>query len=184
MMESPIPDDGIALHDWAMQRIRTCGGGNLRRVLMASTSGSPFVSARGIMEASGKPLAGTILVVDDNRDAVDAIAILLETCGYTVARAGSAYEAVDVLDGSREIRLVLCDVRMPGVDGFDFLRVVRHRFPSLPIVLITGLPITSEDVVPRDATILRKPFAMDELERVVAEALQGSGATGAGPGVA
>jgi CheY-like chemotaxis protein len=136
------------------------------------------------VRAIGGPVRETILVVDDNRDAVDMLAALLETSGHTVRRANSAYEAVEVLDEDPTIRLVLSDVRMPGVDGFDFLRVVRQRFPALPIVLITGYPITNEDFPPLGATILQKPFAADELQRVVTEALTNGPATGADAGTA
>jgi FixJ family two-component response regulator len=61
---------------------------------------------------------------------------------------------------------------MPGVDGFDFLRVVKHRFPKLPTVLTTGMPVTDDDVVPHGALILEKPFAVEDLKRAVAEQLQ------------
>ncbi len=113
----------------------------------------------------------TILVVDDHPDTADLVARLLETAGYVIAQADSAYQAVEHLDGNRDISLILSDIRMPNVDGFDFLRLVRQRYPSLPMVLMTGLPITGEDFVPRGARILQKPFGIDELKRVVAEAL-------------
>ncbi len=114
----------------------------------------------------------TILVVDDDRDAADTIAVLLESSGMSVLAAYSAREGLDWLDERADICLVVSDIRMPGVDGFDFLRVVKHRFPKLPAVLTTGLPITDEDVVPRGALILQKPFAVEDLKRAVAEQLQ------------
>ena len=115
----------------------------------------------------------TILVVDDNRDALDAIAMLLQELGHAIAKASSTREALDLLDESPNVGLIVSDVRMPGVSGFTFRRVVRHRFPKLPMILVTGLPITSDDVVPRDAAaILQKPVAIEELERAVAEALK------------
>lgn len=114
----------------------------------------------------------SILLVDDNRDAVDSIALLLAESGHDVAKAYSAREALDLLDENSGIDLVVSDVRMPEVSGFDFRRVVRHRFPDLPMVLITGIPITSDDVVPRDAVILQKPVAIADLERAIEEALQ------------
>jgi CheY-like chemotaxis protein len=113
----------------------------------------------------------TILVVDDHPDTADLVAKLLETAGYVIVQADSAYQAVEHLDGNRDITLILSDIRMPNVDGFDFLRLVRQRYPSLPMVLMTGLPITGEDFVPRGARILQKPFGIDELQRVVANAL-------------
>jgi DNA-binding NtrC family response regulator len=123
---------------------------------------------------------GTILVIDDDRDSADTIAILLETSGFTVMAAYSAREGLDRLDDCPAINLVVSDIRMPGVDGFDFLRVVKHRFPALAIVLTTGLPITEDDVVPRGALILQKPFAVEELKRAVAEQLQINLAPGLG----
>ena len=105
----------------------------------------------------------TILIVDDNPAFVAATAELLEHDGYAALRACSAREAVDLLDEIQCIDLVLSDVRMPDVDGFDLLRILRHRFPSLPIILMTGLPVTSQDVVPRDAVILRKPVDAHQL---------------------
>jgi DNA-binding NtrC family response regulator len=86
--------------------------------------------------------------------------------------AYSARDGLDRLDESPDICLVVSDVRMPGVDGFDFIRVVKHRFPSLPALLTTGLPITDEDVVPRGVSILQKPYAIDELRGAIAEQLQ------------
>jgi DNA-binding NtrC family response regulator len=112
-------------------------------------------------------VAETVLIVDDNRDAADALAMALREYGHTVTAAYSAREALDLLDEKPEIRLVVSDIRMPDVSGFDFRRVVRHRFPGLPMVMITGIPVTSEDVVPRDTTILQKPVAASDLQQVI-----------------
>lgn len=117
------------------------------------------------------PNPATVLVVDDHPDTAELVASLLEGAGYAIIKASSACQAVDVLDVHRDISLILSDVRMPSVDGFDFLRLVRQRYPALPMVLMTGLPITSADFVPRGARILRKPFGIDELERVVSDAI-------------
>jgi CheY-like chemotaxis protein len=114
---------------------------------------------------------GTILVVDDNRDAADTTAVLLEEMGLVAMPAYSAREGLDRLDECPDVCLVISDIRMPGIDGFDFIRVVRHRFPSLPTLLTTGLPITEEDVIPRGAAILQKPFAKDDLRRAMADHL-------------
>ncbi len=110
-----------------------------------------------------------VLIVDDNRDAADALAMALREYGHTVTAAYSAREALDLLDESPEIRLIVSDIRMPEVSGFDFRRVVRHRFPGLPMVMITGIPVTSEDVVPRDTAILQKPVAASDLQQVILE---------------
>src|SRR5213079_228413 len=111
----------------------------------------------------------TVLIVDDNRDAADALSLALQGYGHEVAAAYSAREALDLLDENPEIRLVVSDIRMPDVSGFDFRRVVRHRFPQLPMVLITGIPVTTDDVVPRDTAIMEKPVSAGELQKVILE---------------
>lgn len=117
------------------------------------------------------PLA-TILVIDDDEDSAEALAALLGISGYSVVSAHSAAEALDVLDDHGEIDLVVSDIRMPGVDGLDLIRVLRHRFPTLRTILITGAPVTDDDVVPREASvILSKPVSLEELQRAIVTSL-------------
>jgi len=113
----------------------------------------------------------TVLVVDDNRDSVEGVAILLELSGHPVVRAYSAPEALNVLDENPSIGLVLSDVKMPQLDGYDFFRVVAHRYPKLPVVLMTGFPILDDDDPPPHADVLTKPFDAKLLERITARYL-------------
>lgn len=109
------------------------------------------------MADEASPFA-SVLVVDDNRDSVEGVAMLLESSGHPVVRAYSAPQALDLLDQDPSIRLVLSDVRMPQLDGFDFFRVVAHRYPKLPVVLMTGYPVNDGDDPPPHADVLPKPF--------------------------
>lgn len=113
----------------------------------------------------------TILVADDSDDILFVIRHVLEGAGHDVVTAGTVREALDALDEHPGISLVISDVRMPGEDGFDLLRVLRHRFPALPVILMTGLPITDDDVVPAGATVLEKPVDLEALEALVAKRL-------------
>ena len=121
---------------------------------------------------SNLPSSYSVLVADDERDVVDTTADMLETCGCTVFRAYSAAEALGHLDEHPEIALVISDIRMPDVDGFDLLRVIRYRFGKLSVVLMTGLPVTEDDHIPPGAAILAKPFSFDELKRVLPPRMQ------------
>jgi DNA-binding NtrC family response regulator len=125
------------------------------------------MSAHDAGPPDARSTGDAVLIVDDNRDAADALAMALRDYGHTVTAAYSAREALDLLDENPEICLVVSDIRMPEVSGFDFRRVVRHRFPGLPMVMITGIPVTSEDVVPRDTAILQKPVAASDLQQVI-----------------
>lgn len=134
--------------------------------------GAPPIPGTDADASRRRASPGTILVVDDDRDAADTTAALLQTMGLAVMAAYSARDGLDRLDECPDICLVVSDVRMPGVDGFDFIRVVKHRFPALPALLTTGLPITDEDVIPRGVMILQKPYAIAELRGAIAEQLQ------------
>jgi FixJ family two-component response regulator len=69
------------------------------------------------------------------------------------------------------VKLVLSDIRMPGYTGFDLHRVMRYRWPKVPIELVTGFDIAESDVVPRGAVIVQKPFTIAQLDEVIKEQL-------------
>ena len=105
-----------------------------------------------------------ILVCDDDRAIVDAIEIYLSQEGYTVVKAYDGLDALKKLQ-ENEIQLVLMDVMMPGMDGFETLEQIRKE-SNLPILMFTskndsvskvrGLRAGADDY-------LTKPFDMDEL---------------------
>ncbi len=104
-----------------------------------------------------------ILLVDDNRDAVDMLAKLLEFHGYEAIPTYEASIALETLDRRPDIQTVIADIRMPKLDGFDFLRVVKVRHLSIQVILVSGHEVTPDDVVPRGATILKKPVDISQL---------------------
>ena len=109
------------------------------------------------MTPSATPPRTPVLIVDDNRDTADSIALLLRLEGFESKAAYSAQDALDVLDGDTHFGAVVCDVRMPDVNGFDLFRAVRHRFPEMHVILVTGKEISDDDGMPFGATVLRKP---------------------------
>lgn len=108
-----------------------------------------------------------ILIVDDNIDFAESMVMLLEQEGQPALASHSVRDALDALDARPDIGFVVADVRMPYVDGLDFARVVRHRFPGMPIALMTAFPTSAEDGVPRDLPVLRKPFHIEQVLRMV-----------------
>ena len=80
----------------------------------------------------------TILLVDDEEEVVRVTSDFLEDCGYHVISAGDGAMALRVLEERDDIGLVVSDIRMPRMDGIDFLKAVRIRFPGIPVILITG----------------------------------------------
>lgn len=87
-----------------------------------------------------------ILVVDDNPLNIKLLELNLAPHGYAVIQAQSGEEALEILAGNNLIDLILLDVVMPGLDGFEVIRRVRQDpiYKLLPIILVTSLS-TRED---------------------------------------
>lgn len=126
-------------------------------------------------------MSGTrVLVVDDNRDMVDGIAMLLGELSMDVQVAYSAEQALTLMEAS-EFGLVLSDIKMPGMSGLDLLRDVRARWPLTKVVLLTahGTVDSAVDAMRTGACdYLTKPFDNDELLRVVSRAVAAGVASG------
>ncbi len=83
------------------------------------------------------PESTTILVVDDDRDSRDIAATMLERAGYRTRRAESGTECLRIVE-SEPIDLVLLDVMMPGMDGFEVCAKLREAGKRVPIILLTA----------------------------------------------
>mgnify|MGYP001268923886 CR=1 FL=1 len=81
--------------------------------------------------------AARIILVDDDREVLDAYRLTLELDGLPVTAVGSARAALDMLTADLPA-VVLSDVRMPGLDGFGLLEAVRAIDTEIPVVLVTG----------------------------------------------
>jgi two-component system response regulator AtoC len=114
-----------------------------------------------------------ILVVDDRENVRALLARILGEV-YEVAEAEDGQRAISLL-ASRGFDVVLTDLRMPGADGFEVLRVVRSRAPDTEVVLMTAYA-TVEDAVAAMKQgafdYLQKPFDPDDVSLVVARALE------------
>jgi len=88
-----------------------------------------------------------ILCVDDEPNSLVLRKLVLQKAGYEVLTANSAAAALDVL-ASSQIDLVLSDQLMPGVTGTELARQIKNRWPSLPVILISGV-----NEIPADAEI-------------------------------
>ena len=113
-----------------------------------------------------------ILAVDDERAILDALARVLGRDGHEVVKAADP-TAVPGMDLSR-FDLVLCDVMMPGLDGFELVRQIRPDFDG-PIIFLTAR-VAEEDAVAGYGLgaddYVRKPFGAAELRAKVAAHLR------------
>jgi CheY-like chemotaxis protein len=82
------------------------------------------------------PSKHEILVVDDDAAVRDSLAMLLQSSGYEVSTAGNGFEALLQLKRSLPA-IVLSDLNMPQMSGFEFLSVVRRRFPQISVIAMS-----------------------------------------------
>ena len=132
------------------------------------------------------PRTGTVLIVDDSRVGRMAVESVLKGEGHRVMDAESGLEALEVLDQMRPDVIVL-DVRMPGMDGFELCEKIRGKpeFRRIPIIFLSaacsieersrGLQVGGDD-------FLRKPFEPEELASRVKAHLQRAAVLQAAPG--
>jgi two-component system, chemotaxis family, chemotaxis protein CheY len=86
---------------------------------------------------------GRILVVDDEAQVRKPISIMLAKDGYEVVEAADGQEAIEALrsgDNPLMVDTVLCDIRMPNINGKEAIVYFRSQFPGVPIVVMTGYP--------------------------------------------
>ena len=112
-----------------------------------------------------------VLVVDDNRDVADSMAMLLETFG---AEIRVAYDGVAGIEAAAEFRpdIAFIDIRMPGIDGYETARRLRARMgaDAPKLIALSGLGQDRDRTGGPGASFdlhLTKPVSIDELESVL-----------------
>ena len=113
----------------------------------------------------------TILLVDDDHDVAEALSTVLADEGYDVATASNGREALVYLKSHTAPRLILLDVMMPVMDGYEF-RIEQQRDPAIadiPVVVLTAGSM-GERVAEMGVTAhMRKPVDLDRLLSEVAQ---------------
>ena len=84
-----------------------------------------------------------VLVAEDDDTNFELISILLKEKNLSVIRAHHGAEAVEICNG--DIRLVLMDIKMPVMDGFEASRLLRQKYPSLPIIALTAYAMQKDE---------------------------------------
>src|SRR5690606_24698233 len=110
-----------------------------------------------------------ILVVEDDNDLRDAISDTLLITGYGVSDANCAEQALEFL-AANPCDLVISDVNMPGMDGYQLLRRIATDQPQLPVLIMTAYGSISNAVQAiRNGAVdyLEKPFSTDKLMSIV-----------------
>jgi two-component system cell cycle sensor histidine kinase/response regulator CckA len=113
-------------------------------------------------------------MVDDEHEARALMAVILEREGFRIIEAADAVEADKQWHRVGKIDLLLTDLWMPGLSGFDLAVLMRYRQPELKVVFVSGLnprPTTKEFGLMANAPLLTKPFTREQLISAVRQAL-------------
>lgn len=114
-----------------------------------------------------------ILVVDDSPDIVELVGFCLRRLGHDVVEATEP-RAVAILMEHLPPDLLILDYAMPGLDGFELLRVLRAAGKVLPVIMISGMSTSKvEKIMPssRSMRFLEKPLDLPRLQEMVSELL-------------
>lgn len=98
-----------------------------------------------------------VAVVDDDPAVLDSLEELLESAGYAVRCFSSARELLD--NGLSGLDVLITDIGMPGMDGFELRDVVNGERPELPVFLVTGRHELADPARAKGVSgLFRKPF--------------------------
>jgi DNA-binding NtrC family response regulator len=106
-----------------------------------------------------------VLLVDDEEDFVEMLSLRLEAVGEQVLPAYSGKDCLEVLE-TKDVDVVILDVKMPGMDGIETLKEIKKRFPLVQVILMTGhgtVETASEGKQLGAFDYLLKPADFDEL---------------------
>ena len=118
-------------------------------------------------------MAGKIMIVDDEEDVRETLRLQLESGNYNVIEAENGEEAIKLLrseDNLINCGLILCDIRMPKINGIEYIDYLKQQAPGIPVVVITGYPDTELAVGLMSKGVkdyLVKPVDSEKLMQVV-----------------
>jgi len=124
------------------------------------------------------PGNGRVMIVDDEDNVRKVMRLALTKAGYDVVEAvhgGHGIEAIGSDDNMLMVDVILCDIRMPKVNGLEAIAYFQQQYPSVPIVVVTGYPDQkmATDLHNRGVfDYLVKPVDNDKLLQTVAAAME------------
>jgi CheY-like chemotaxis protein len=122
-----------------------------------------------------------ILVVDDDMGICRTLSELLAAEGCNVATAGDGAAALKKVE-SEPFDIVLTDVVMPNMDGYELLRILQERYPKLPVLMMTAFHYDKDHIIKRSrllglgGVLFKKPVDPRRLREVILETVAKRGA--------
>ena len=111
----------------------------------------------------------TILFVEDNESIRDILSRYLAKYGYNIVVAENGKEALKVLDGLQHVDLIITDVVMPEMGGYELINIVKKRIPDIKVIFTSGY-INSEEKE-SNYPLIKKPYSLDSMSLRIAKIL-------------
>ena len=113
----------------------------------------------------------TILIVDDEQDTLDFLSYVLPKKNYKVITADNGFDALQTIR-EQHVDLVLSDIAMPDMDGYELYSQIRNFDDTIPIVMMTGFGYDPNHVLVKAKKdglhdIIFKPFEVDDLIHII-----------------
>ena len=119
------------------------------------------------------PPRPTVLVADDDPALRRALASMLRSAGYRPLEAEDGWRALELLH-QHDVDLVITDIDMPRIDGFELLLAMAAQFPHVPAIVLTGMGVTASErllALRPGLRIFIKPLNPDALLCAVSDAI-------------
>src|SRR5207249_3217400 len=120
---------------------------------------------------------GRVMIVDDEPDIRKVVRMTLQKAGYDVVEAEDGQKAIEVINtGENRLMLdvIICDIRMPKINGVEAIAYFRKEYPRVPVVVLTGFPdVNMATSFLNDGVVdyLVKPVEGEKLKASVAKAM-------------
>jgi len=126
----------------------------------------------------GESCNGRVLIVDDEADIRKVVRMTLQKAGYEVLEAENGEKAIETINAGENrllLDVMICDIRMPKVNGIEAIAYFRQNYPRVPLIVLTGFPDTDMATsLLREGVLdyMVKPVEGEKLKAAVARAME------------
>ncbi len=126
----------------------------------------------------GSACNGRVLIVDDEPDIRKVVKMTLTKAGYDVLEAENGEKAIEVINSGENrlmLDVIICDIRMPKINGAEAIAYFQREYPRVPLIVLTGFPDTEMATsFLRQGVVdyLVKPVEGEKLKATVARAME------------
>jgi CheY-like chemotaxis protein len=113
-----------------------------------------------------------ILVVEDEEDILNLIKIILDMEGHSTILAKDGEEGIKALESNDDVSLIILDIRMPNMNGWEFLEIIKNneKWKDIPVIVLTAYTQVSDIEKAKEMGVesyIAKPFSREELIREI-----------------